>query len=146
MKIFLFILLLGTGLFASNALQEAQKLGVESNYATAIAKAQQENKILVMVIVKEGCGWCEKLVNRTLSEQSVKKELENYVTLIVDKDDTYPNVFKEDIFPSIFYIDSKSQRSIYSNIGYVGKKCFLNDLAESSKTQKELFMEEENLE
>jgi len=142
MKLFLLILLLGSGLFASNALQEAQKIGAESNYATAIAKAQKENKILVMVIVKENCHWCEKLVNKTLNEQGVKKELENYVTLIVDKDDTYPNVFNEDLFPSIFYIDPKSQRSIYSNIGYIGKKCFLNDLAESSKTQKELFSDE----
>ncbi len=141
MKIFLMILLLSYGLLASNALQEAQKLGVESDYATAYEKAQKENKLLVLVIVKENCRWCEKLVNKTLSESEVQKELENYITVIVDKDDTYPNQFIENFFPSVFYIDYTTQRSVYSNVGYVGKKCFLNDLHDASRIHSELFKE-----
>ncbi len=128
MKVFLMTLLLSYGLMASNALEEAKKLGVESDYAAAIAKAQKEKKMLVLVIVKEDCRWCEKLVNKTLSEETVKKKLENYITLIVDKDDEFPSDFKENFFPSIFYIDYETQKSVYSNVGYVGKPCFLNDL------------------
>ncbi len=146
MKTILFILLLGSGLFASNALKEAQKLGAETNYVAAISKAQKENKILVMVVVQENCRWCDKLINRTLSKASVKKELENYVTLIVDQDGTYPNIFKEDLFPAIFYIDAKSQKSIYTGVGYVDEKGFLNNLAEASETQEFLFEDEKSLE
>jgi len=142
MKIFLMILILSYGLMASNALEEAKKLGVESDYATAFAKAQKEKKMLVMVIVKEDCRWCEKLVNKTLSEETVKKKLENYITLIVDQNDAYPNIFKENFFPSIFYIDYATQRSVYSNVGYVGKPCFLNDLNSSLATRDTLHSDE----
>ena len=141
MKLFLMIFMLTYGLIASSALDEAKQLGVESDYATAIAKAQKEKKILVMVIVKENCRWCEKLVKNTLSEEGVQKELENYITVIVNKDDKYPNQFIENFFPSIFYIDYTTQKSVYSNVGYVGRKCFLNDLHDAFRIHKELFKE-----
>ena len=128
MKIFMMLLLLTFGLLASNALEEAKQLGAESDYATAIAKAQKEKKMLVMVIVKEDCRWCEKLINKTLSEESVKKELNNFITLIIDKDAEFPSEFKENFYPSIFYIDYSTQKSVYENVGFVGKPCFLNDL------------------
>ena len=128
MKVFFISLLLTYGLMATNAIEAAKKLGAENNYATAISKAEKEKKLLVMVVVKEGCRWCDKLVNKTLSEETVKKKLENYITLIVDKDDDFPSDFKENFFPSIFYIDYSTQKSVYSNVGFVGKPCFLNDL------------------
>jgi thioredoxin-related protein len=139
MKIFLMTFMLSYALVASNALEEAKKLGAESDYATAIAKAQKEKKMLVMVIVKENCRWCEKLINKTLSEESVKKRLENYITVIVDKDAKFPSAFTENFFPSIFYIDHMTQKSVYSNVGYVGTKCFLNDLNSSEDIRKSLY-------
>ena len=143
MKFFFITLLLSYALIASNALEEAKKIGAETDYATAIAKAQKEKKMLVMVIVKEDCRWCEKLVEKTLNEASVKKELDkNYITLIIDKDAEYPSVFIEDYFPSIFYIDYASQKSMYGNVGYVGKKCFFNDLHDAENIRKQLFEEE----
>jgi hypothetical protein len=143
MKIFLMTFILSYTLMASNALEEAKKLGVESDYATAIAKAQKEKKMLVMVIVKENCRWCEKLVNKTLSEETVKKKLENYITVIVDKDDKFPSIFTEDFFPSIFYIDYATQKSVYSNVGFVGKPCFLNDLNGSLEIRNSLYENKE---
>ena len=139
MKSFLLFILLAGTLFAANAKEAAENLGFESNYSTAIHKAKAEKKMLVMVIVKKNCRWCEKLLNRTLADPEVKKELKNYVTLIVDRNDTFPSEFKENFFPSIFYIDYNSQKSVYENVGYIGKKCFLNDLRESLKTRNELY-------
>ena len=128
MKLFFMTLLLTCGLMASEAIEAAKKLGAENNYAAAISKAEKEKKMLVMVVVKENCRWCDKLINNTLSEETVKNKLENYITLIVDKDDDFPSEFKENFFPSIFYIDYSTQKSVYSNVGFVGKPCFLNDL------------------
>ena len=128
MKALLISFLLSYGLMATDAIEAAKKLGAENNYATAISKAEKEKKILVMVIVKENCRWCEKLINKTLNAETVKNKLKNYITLIVDKDDDFPNDFKENFFPSIFYIDYSTQKSVYSNVGFVGKPCFLNDL------------------
>ena len=139
MKLFLISLLFIGTLFATDAKEAAQKLGVENHFATAVKKAKTEKKMLVMVVVKEGCRWCDKLVYRTLEEPEVKEALNDYVTLIIDKDDTYPKDFKENFFPSIFYVDYASGKSVYENVGYVGKKCFLNDLRESLKTRDELY-------
>ena len=87
MKLFFMTLLLTCGLMASDAIEAAKKLGAENNYATAISKAEKEKKLLVMVVVKKDCRWCDKLIDKTLSEETVKSKLENYITLIVDKDD-----------------------------------------------------------
>ena len=139
MKLFLISLLFIGTLFATDAKEAAAGMGAENHFATAMKKAESEKKMLVMVVVKEGCRWCDKLVYRTLSEPEVKESLKNYVTLIIDKDDDYPKDFKENFFPSIFYIDYSSGKSVYENVGYVGKKCFLNDLRESLKTRDELY-------
>ena len=143
MRLFFLSLVSSCLLMASNAMEAAQKLGVQNSYEVAVAKAQQENKMLVMVIVKENCRWCDKLINRTLSDASVKERLDkDYVTLIVDKDAPYPNDFKENFFPSIFYIDAKTQKSVYENVGYIGAKCFKNDLKSAWETRQELYTKE----
>jgi len=139
LKLFLLSILLISALFATNAKETAKGLGVENNYMQAIKKAKAEKKMLVMVIVKEHCRWCNKLINRTLKDSEVQEELKKYVILIIDRNDQFPNEFKEKFFPSIFYIDYDSQKSVYENIGYIGKRCFLNDLKESLKTRNALY-------
>jgi len=143
MKLFFMTLLLTYGLIATDAIEAAKKLGAENNYATAISKAKSEKKLLVMVVVKENCRWCDKLINNTLSEETVKNKLENYITLIVDKNDDFPSDFKENFFPSIFYIDYNTQKSVYSNVGFVGKPCFLNDLNDSLEIHNDLYKNKE---
>jgi thioredoxin-related protein len=139
LKTFLLSILFACTLFATNAKEAAKELGVESNYAAAMEKAKAEKKMLVMVIVKENCRWCDKFMTRTLSDPEVKDELKHYVILIIDRNDQFPDAFKENFFPSMFYIDYSSQKSVYENVGYIGKKCFLNDLRESLKTRNELY-------
>jgi len=143
MRLFFLTLLSATILIASSAPEAAQKLGVQNDYAKALEKAQKENKMLVMVIVKEHCRWCDKLINKTLSDASVKEKLKkDYVTLIIDKDAAYPKQFKENFFPSIFFIDSKTQKSVFEGVGYVGSKCFKNDLKSALETHRELYAKE----
>ena len=139
MKLFLISLLLVQVLFASNAKEDAIALGVENIFSVALEKAKSEKKMLIMVIVKKNCRWCDKLVKRTLSEAEVKEARKDYTLVIVDRNDDFPNQYKEDISPSIFYIDSMTQKTVYESVGYVGKKCFLNDLNESLATRNEYY-------
>ncbi len=132
-------MLLVCTLFATNAKEAAKELGVENDYATAMAKAKSEKKMLVLVIVKENCRWCDKLLTRTFTDPEVKDELKNYVTVVIDRNGEFPDEFRENFFPSMFYIDYSSEKSVYENVGYIGKKCFLNDLRESLKTRNELY-------
>jgi len=139
MRILFLSFLLTYSLFAANAAEAAKILGAENRYSSAVVKAQKEKKMLIMVIVKEHCRWCDKMVHRTLSDSTVKKAMENDVTLIVDKDDDFPADFKENFFPSTFFIDAETQKSVYESAGFVGTKCFLNDLNESRKIRDELY-------
>ncbi len=132
-------MLLVCTLFATNAKEAAKELGVENDYAAAMAKAKSEKKMLVLVIVKENCRWCDKLLTRTFTDPEVKDELKNYVTVVIDRNGEFPDEFRENFFPSMFYIDYSSEKSVYENVGYIGKKCFLNDLRESLKTRNELY-------
>ena len=132
-------MLLVCTLFATNAKEAAKELGVENDYAAAMAKAKSEKKMLVLVIVKENCRWCDKLLSRTFADPEVKDELRNYVTVVIDRNGEFPDEFRENFFPSMFYIDYSSEKSVYENVGYIGKKCFLNDLRESLKTRNELY-------
>jgi len=132
--------LLGCTLMAAGAAEAAQKLGVLHRYDEALSRAKQEKKLLVMVVVKEGCRWCDKLVDRTLSDAKVRRRLEKHATvLIVDRDDPFPKAFHESFYPSIFYIDPVTVKSVYENIGYVGSKCFLNDLESAMQTYRTLY-------
>ena len=139
MRTVLLLWCLSIGLFANDALQEAMKIGAMNDYDKAIQKAKAEKKIMVMVVVKEHCRWCRKLVDKTLSDPKVQKRLASFVTVIVDRYANYPADFKEDFFTSIFYIDYNTQKSVYENVGYVGTKCFLNDLDTAVKTQETLY-------
>ena len=69
----------------------------------------------------------------------MKKRLKSFITVIVDKDAKFPSTFTENFFPSVFYIDSSTEKSVYSNVGYVGTKCFLNDLNSSEEILENLY-------
>jgi len=134
------VFLLSGLLWATDAVVAAQKLGVESQYSVALKKAQEQKRMLVMIIVKKHCRWCNKLIDRTLQDRDVKRTLdEEFVTLIIDKDADYPKAFRENFFPSMFFIDAKTQKSVYENIGYINAKTLLNDLHEAKQLQKTLY-------
>ncbi|MCF6205718.1 MAG: DUF255 domain-containing protein [Sulfurovum sp.] len=140
MKQWILWMILGSMLMATDAGKAARMLGAQSDFKTAMTQAKSEHKMVAMVIVKEHCRWCEKLVRRTLDDAQVKAQLaKDYVLLIVDKDASYPADFKENFFPSIFYIDEKTGKSVYENVGYVGTKCFLNDLQSALKMRNDLY-------
>ena len=137
MRLFLFITLITAILMGSSAPEAAAKLGAENNYTKALCKAQKEQKLLLMVIVKEHCRWCDKLVNRTLSDPQVTSMLpKDYVLLIVDRFDEYPEAFESNFFPTIFFIDPKSQKSLYENLGYTKVPTFLEDMNATAKLYK----------
>ena len=137
----LFFLLYGS-LIANEAKEAAWQIGAMESYPAAIAKAKEEKKILVMVIVKEHCRWCHKLVDETLSNDAVQKRLHAFVALVVDKDDSYPAEFKEDFFPALFFVDYATGKSMYENIGYINVKNFLNDLDGAEQIRKSLYADQ----
>ncbi len=143
MRTLLLLLCLTLGLLGSDAAKEAAFLGVQTHYAAALSKAKKEQKILLMIVVKENCPWCHRLIHRTLGSDKIKPLLNrSFVTLVIDRHDSYPSTFNEDFFPAIFYVDPESQQSIYEEIGYVGVKAFLDDMQTAKQMQKSLYSTE----
>ncbi len=128
-RVLTLLALLSAFVLASSAPQAAAMLGAENNYTKALKRATDENKIVLMVVVKEHCRWCDRLVERTLSNPDVKSYVRNnYTLLIVDRFDNFPEAFDENFYPAIFFVDPRTQKSLYENIGYVKVNPFLEDL------------------
>jgi thioredoxin-related protein len=54
--------------------------------STAFKLAKEENKNVMIMAVSVGCGWCKKMKQRTLSNKTVAKRLENYILVQADRE------------------------------------------------------------
>ena len=131
MKYIMMILALSLSLMAADAEKAAKELGVYNNYDIAIQKAKSENKLMVLVVVWDPCRACDKLVKKTLSNNIVKNRLKDHVTVILDYKDKMPKEFHIKMAPKIFYIDPKTEKSVWESMGAVSIETFMDDLKEA---------------
>ena len=54
---------------------------------TAFALAKKEHKNIMVLVESENCRWCKKLKHRTLTDETVEKRLEKFVTVKVMRED-----------------------------------------------------------
>ncbi|CAI6143617.1 MAG: hypothetical protein SPLUMA1_SPLUMAMAG1_01445 [uncultured Sulfurimonas sp.] len=84
-KNILILLFLSFSLFAANVDDFTKEMSFERDYITALHKAKQENKILIMVVGADYCPWYRKFERKTLNSSLLKSRLQTEViTLIVD--------------------------------------------------------------
>src|SRR5882724_3751670 len=60
-------LVLGTGAFAA--------VDWQTSYDTALAKAKKDNKIVMIDLYTDWCGWCKKLDKDTYGDKDVEAKL-----------------------------------------------------------------------
>lgn len=137
MKTLIILLCLVSSLFAISSVDAAFVLGFHEDYPTALAQAQEEKKLLVLVVIKDPCPYSERMVHSTLSDPQVTQSLKDFVPVIVDKDSPLPSQFEADLFPTIFFIDPKKESGILKRIGYHSTKQFLEDVKEVLTLYKE---------
>lgn len=134
MKFILSLLLLTLTLFGRADLDEyAQKMGFERNYYTALSKAKKENKLLMVIITKPECPWCDRLEDKTLANEKVHKRLlKELVTVLLYKDfdaDDYPQKkFPAPFTPRTFFVNPKTQEVLFVLNGYIKTEEFLQQL------------------
>jgi len=138
MRLILTMIALVYTLMAANAEDAAFALDFEEEYKTALAKANKENKLLMLLIVQEPCPYCDRLVENTLSDAEVKKGLKNFVSVVIDKKGDFPEAFKTNITPMTFFIDPKTEESVWESMGYVKVPQFLDDLKEAQLMRKSI--------
>ena len=100
------------------------------NYYQAKKVALEHNKLMIVVMRTIGCPYCEKFINRTLMHPKVKKELENYVVVLIEhyKVGTYPKHLEVIRDPITFKIDPHTDEYDMEIIGYVDVDKFLDEL------------------
>ncbi|MDF1876224.1 thioredoxin family protein [Sulfurimonas sp. SAG-AH-194-L11] len=132
MKKIIILLLLSLTLFGANVDNFAKEMGFERDYKTALTKAKQENKLLMMVLGADYCPWCRKFERKTLNSSLLKSRLQTQVvTLIVDKKfdiESFPEKFRTQFTPKVFFINPKDESVILDTTGYIKKKHFAERL------------------
>ena len=128
MKTVMMFVLLICNLMAISAQEAAWVLDAQTDFTKAFQKAKAENKMVLLVVVKDDCNWCEMMVHNTLKDKDIQDNLSNMVTVIVDINEKLPNDFKVTKTPAMFFIDAKKEKSVFKNVGYVKKGAFLIDI------------------
>jgi predicted Rossmann fold nucleotide-binding protein DprA/Smf involved in DNA uptake len=86
-----------------------------SSYNKALQKANNQNKPLMILLIKNNCKMCKNIVYKAFSNQDYIKDLnKKYISVIVNFDDeNYPiELFYTTLFPTLFFVDAKSETFI----------------------------------
>ena len=119
MKTLLFSLLLLSNLFAITAKEYAPTLNALTNLDDAYAKAKSEKKeLILLMVIKDGCHWCEMMVENTMQDKAVKDALSDTVIVLTDFDSKLSKIYKAEQTPSLYFIDVKRKKSVYEQVGY----------------------------
>ena len=85
------------------------------NYNRALIKANKENKPMFVLLIKNDCKECKNIVRDLFTNKSyIDKINKNYVAVIINYDSQdYPiELFYSTIFPTLFFVDSKTETFI----------------------------------
>lgn len=112
----------------------AKAMGYETNYATAVKKAQKSGKNIMLVLVSNYCPWCRKFEERVLLKQDVNAIIQQqYIPLIINKEkEPFPKNLDQAFTPIIHFIDHKTLQSYESVVGYNSKDEFMYLLKKDS--------------
>lgn len=74
---------------------------------TAFNLAKKEHKNIMVVVEGENCRYCKKLKHRTLSDETVEKRLEKFVTVKVMREDASAMSVLPEVkgVPTIFFMN-----------------------------------------
>ena len=133
MKTVIMFALLVCHLMAISAQNAAWVLDAQTDLNKAFKMAKAENKMMLLVVVKDDCTWCEKMVYDTLKDKDIQDNLSNMVTVIVDVNEKLPDTLKVTQTPAIFFIDAKTKKSVFENVGYIKKGGFLIDIISANE-------------
>ena len=98
---------------------------IKEDYKQALAKADEDGKILMIDVYTEWCGPCKMLDKDTFPQKDVVDKSANFVTLKLDAEKGQgPDVakeFKVEGFPTILFVDGKG-KLVHSVLGFVDAK------------------------
>jgi len=140
MKIFLFLLLTFTFALSAQIDDFASEVNYSRDYNSALKKAKEQNKLLMLVVVGDYCPWCKKFERKTLNSSLIQGQVKkDFIPVIIDKSKDkgrYPAEFYSKLIPTVFFIDPKTQKHFYESLGYSKKVVFAQDMDMALKAYK----------
>ena len=117
-KIVLGLLLLSSTLFSVEWVKDIE---------TAFTLAKKEHKNMMVLVEGENCRWCKKMKHRTLSDESVEKRLEKFVTVKVMREDPSAMSVLPQIkgVPTIFFLN-ENKAVLEEVVGYFNVEDFIS--------------------
>jgi thioredoxin-related protein len=111
-KILILLLTITISLFALG--EEVHNFKYETSYYTALKKAKEQNKPIMIMIEKHGCPNCAYMKDIVFERENILNYLnENFISLLLDiHGDYYPVRFISDRAPTFFFIDPKDESEI----------------------------------
>ena len=137
MKKVLVFMLLALSLYANEASIAAKKLGYINSFDEGIAKAKKEHKMMMLVLVRDGCPWCKRFEHDTLSDSFITDETKNFVNVLIDRNAKMPDYYRTPIVPVVYFVDPNTKESMFETAGYRDVGEFLDDI-EAAKHEHNL--------
>jgi len=103
----------------------------------ALEQANEENKLIMVMVESESCRWCKKMKSRTLLDSEVEKKLESFVLVKVMRENGNDMAKLPPVrgVPTIFFM--KSDKGIVEEIiGYFNVEDFLSYIDDIEKKTK----------
>ena len=105
---------------------------------TALATAQKENKIVMVMVEGENCRWCKKMKHRTLGDEGVEKRLEKFVVVKVMRENPIAMTALPEVsgVPTVFFM--KADKTVLEEvIGYFDVLDFTSYIGDVEKKAKQ---------
>ena len=109
-----------------------------SDFNTALAKAKQENKLVMLTVVSTNCPWCKRFKTETLNDSEVSKVMkQDFVFVVLNRDtQEIPVQFKSRLVPTTFFLNSSGQKITTQAVGYFDAVDFMDFLVDAIKKGK----------
>lgn len=132
MKILITLLTLFSLIYAAQIDEFASEVKYLRDYDLAVKTAQEQNKMVMLVLVGDYCPWCKKFERKTLkSPEVISKTNENFIAVVIDKykdKGKYPEEFFAPLIPAVFFIEPKEQKSLLETVAYMKKDEFMENM------------------
>lgn len=107
----------------------ASHMHYETQYSVALGKAKKEGKPLFIFMSTSYCPWCRKIENRMLSKVDIDKKIKaKYVPVMLNySKKNFPVQLREiALTPTLYIVDSKSEKILHQFVGYSNRDDFLH--------------------
>jgi len=109
----------------------AKAMQYETDYGTALEKAQKAKKPMMIFMTTSYCPWCRKLEGQILAKEDINAKIhQKYVPLMLNFDlKNFPEQFlKERMTPTLYIVNPETEKIEEKFVGYNNRAGFLHIL------------------